>query len=60
MKNILDKIEQFSGKVSQNTYVSAIRDAFVTIIPFLVLGGVLTFIDWILLPPDFRTSFSII
>lgn len=38
MKNILDKIEQFSGKVSQNTYVSAIRDAFVTIIPFLVLG----------------------
>lgn len=55
MKNILDKIEQFSGKVSQNTYVSAIRDAFVTIIPFLVLGGVLTFIDWILLPSKFMT-----
>ncbi len=56
MKNILDKIEQFSGKVSQNTYVSAIRDAFVTIIPFLVLGGVLTFIDWILLPSKFMTK----
>ena len=56
MKNILDKIEQFSGKVSQNTYVSAIRDAFVTIIPFLVLGGVLTFIDWILLPSKFMTN----
>lgn len=56
MKNILDKIEQFSGKVSQNTYVSAIRDAFVTIIPFLVLGGVLTFVDWILLPSKFMTN----
>lgn len=57
MKKVLDKISEISGRIAQNTYVAAIRDSFVTIIPFLVLGGFIVFICWVFLPSKFAASF---
>ena len=56
MKKFLDKLGEISGKIAQNTYVAAIRDSFVTIIPFLVLGGFITFICWVFLPSEFAAK----
>lgn len=50
----LQKLEEFSGKMSQEIHLKAIRNSFMTLIPLLVLGGFMTFFAYVLFVP---TSF---
>ncbi len=50
MNNILSKFEKVAFKISSNIYVISLRNAFMSIIPFLVVAGFGTFFGAILLP----------
>ena len=52
MKNIINKFENVALKISANIYVIALRNAFMAIIPFLVVAGFGTFFGAILLPSE--------
>lgn len=56
MNKLLDKLEEYSVKLSTEPHLSALRNAFVAIVPFLVLGGFTTFIAYVLLVQPFMTS----
>lgn len=57
MKKFFDKfleiLENFSVKLSTQPYLCALRNAFIAIVPFLVIGGFTTFIAYVLLVQPF-------
>lgn len=57
MKRIVDvfleKLEDFSVKLSSQPHLCALRNSFVAIVPFLIVGGFTTFIAYVLLVQPF-------
>lgn len=55
MKNILDKVSNTIAKAAEKLgnqmHLLALRDAFATIMPFMILAGFVTLINWVILDP---------
>lgn len=53
MKKFKEKFEIISIKIGNEKHLLAIRDSLMSFIPFLVLAGFITFINWVFLSADF-------
>lgn len=53
MEKFTEKFEEISIKIGNEKHLLAIRDSLMTFIPFLVLAGFITFINWVFLPAEF-------
>lgn len=55
MSNIVSNIEKIlmpvAAKISGNKYLLAMRDAFSTILPFMIVGSIFGIISWVVLDP---------
>ena len=55
MQNILDKVSNTIAKAAEKLgnqmHLLALRDAFATIMPFMILAGFVTLINWVILDP---------
>ncbi len=53
MNKLVEKLEKFSLKLSSEVHIVALKNAFMSIIPYLVVAGFGTFLGAILLPSSF-------
>lgn len=48
----LEKISEVAGAIGNNLYLRSLRDAFILVIPFLVLGGIAIIFNYVIFSPD--------
>ena len=50
-ERFIDGITQTAQKIGNQIHLMSLRDAFVSIMPFMILAGFVTLINWVLLDP---------
>ena len=51
-KSFISKVNDYAQRVASEMHMRALRDGFVTSLPFLFIAGIMILINYVILAPD--------